>query len=66
MGDAPMPSEPGRISYSLNGTSYRGEQAAGGSMMYRLNTKRPFAISGGVSYGGNNSTAVRLGVAGEF
>lgn len=66
MGSASMPSAPGRMTYVLNGTAYRGEQAAGGSVMYRLNTKSPFAISGGVSYGGRNNTAIRVGIAGEF
>jgi hypothetical protein len=66
MGSAFMPSAPGRTSYVLNGTSYRGERAVGGSVMHRLDTKSPFAITGGVSYGGKNNTAVKLGVAGEF
>ncbi len=66
MGSASMPSVPGRTSYVLNGTTYRGERAVGGSVMYRLNTNNPFAITGGVSYGGRKNTAVRLGVAGEF
>ncbi len=66
MGSAAMPSAPGRTSYVFNGSSYRGERALGGSVMYRLNTNNPFAITGGVSYGGKKNTAVKLGVAGEF
>ena len=66
MGSPSMPSAPGRTSYVLNGTMYRGEHALGGSVMHRLNTNNPFAITGGVSYGGKKSTAVRVGVAGEF
>ena len=66
MGSASMPSAPGRTSYVLNGTKYRGEHALGGSVMYRLNTNNPFAITGGFSYGGKKNSAVKLGVAGEF
>jgi autotransporter adhesin len=66
MSAAPMPSEPGRISYTLNGAIYRGEQAIGGSMMYRLNTSKPMAFGAGISHAGGGSTAVRVGVAGEF
>jgi hypothetical protein len=66
MGSASMPSAPGRTSYVLSATRYRGEYAVGGSVMHRLNTYNPFAITGGISYGGNKNTAVKLGVAGEF
>ena len=34
------------MSYAVNGASYRGQQAAGGSVMYRLNTAKPFAVTG--------------------
>jgi autotransporter adhesin len=66
MGSASMPSAPGRTSYVLNGTTYRGQHALGGSVMYRLDTRNPFAVTGGVSYGGKKNTAVKLGIAGEF
>jgi autotransporter adhesin len=66
MGSASMPSGPGRTSYAVNGTSYRGQRAVGGSVMYRLNTTGVFAITGGVSYGGHSNTAARIGIAGEF
>jgi hypothetical protein len=66
MGTAFMPSAPGKISYTLNGARHRGENAFGGSAMYRLNTSNAFAVSGGVSYGGKKNATVRLGVAGEF
>ncbi|HEX8238754.1 MAG TPA: hypothetical protein VF574_03335 [Allosphingosinicella sp.] len=66
MSAPPMPSEPGRVSYTLNGSIYRGEKAVGGSMMYRLNTSAPMAFGAGISHAGGGSTAVRVGVAGEF
>ena len=66
MGNAFMPSAPGRTSYVLNGVIYRGEHAVGGSVMHRLNTDNAFAITGGVSYGGKKKAAVKFGVAGEF
>lgn len=66
MSTAPMPSEPGRVSYTVNGSIYRGEKAIGGSMMYRLNSSTPMAFGAGISHAGRGSTAVRVGVAGEF
>ncbi len=64
--NAPMPSAPGRISYAINGAAYRGEYAAGGSLMYRLPTASPMAINVGISHAGSKNTGVRVGVAGEF
>jgi trimeric autotransporter adhesin len=66
MGHAPMPSEPGRTSYVVNGASFRGEQAVGGALLHRLDTGSPMAIGGGFSIAGNKNNAFRLGVAGEF
>ncbi|HVH48642.1 MAG TPA: hypothetical protein VM760_02015, partial [Sphingomicrobium sp.] len=64
--NAPMPSEPGRVSYTLNGSAFRGELGVGGAMNYRLNTEAPMAIGVGVSHAGGKNTAVRVGVSGEF
>jgi autotransporter adhesin len=61
-----IPSEPGKFSYSFNGSAYRGAYAAGGSMMYRLNTRNPMAVGFGFSRAGTKNGAVRIGVAGEF
>ena len=66
MADAPLPSRPGGVSYVINGATFRGEYALGGSMMYRLNTESPLAVGLGVSSGGNKNTAVKVGIAGEF
>lgn len=66
MGDAAMPSAPGRTSYVFNLATFRGEQALGGSIMHRLNSDNPVALSVGFSYGGNRNNAARVGVAGEF
>jgi trimeric autotransporter adhesin len=66
MASAPMPSEPGRISYAVNGATFRGEYALGGSLMYRLPGRTPFAVNVGFSYGGNKNNGARIGVAGEF
>jgi autotransporter adhesin len=66
MGNAPMPSQPGRVSYAVNGARFRGENAVGGSMMYRLPTKSAMAIGAGFSYAGNRNNGVRVGLAGEF
>ncbi len=66
MANAPMPSNPGGVSYAVNGATFRGEYAVGGSINYRLNTEKPMALGVGVSYAGNKNNSVRVGVAGEF
>jgi hypothetical protein len=66
MASAPMPSEPGRIAYAVNGATFRGEYAMGGSLTYRLNTRSPMAVNVGFSYAGNKNNGARVGVAGEF
>jgi trimeric autotransporter adhesin len=66
MAQAPMPSGPGRVSYAVNGATFRGEYALGASLNYRLNTQAPMAVSVGASFAGNKNNGFRLGVAGEF
>jgi autotransporter adhesin len=66
MGYAPMPSAPGRTSYSLNGSTFREAQAIGGAIAHRLDTDNPFALTAGFAYAGHGNNAVRVGVAGEF
>jgi hypothetical protein len=66
MANAPMPSAPGRLSYAVNGATFRGEYALGGSLMYRLPGNTPFAVNAGFSFGGHKNNGVRVGVAGEF
>lgn len=66
IGNAPMPSEPGRLSYDINVATFRGEQAAGGSSKYRLNLPDPTAISFGFSSSGRGNQAARVGLSGEF
>jgi autotransporter adhesin len=66
MAQAPMPSAAGGISYAVNGATFRGEYAVGGSLMYRLNTESPMAISIGASFAGNKNNGARVGIAGEF
>ena len=63
---APMPSEPGRTSYVLNGSLFRGQEAIGGSVAHRVGTDVPLAVTAGFAYAGNKNNIVRLGVAGEF
>jgi hypothetical protein len=66
MGHAPLPSAPGRTSYVLNGSTFRGEFAIGGSIMHRLNSDTPVAIGVGFAFAGEDNNGVRVGVAGEF
>ena len=64
--DAPMPSTAGGVSYAVNGATFRGEYAVGGSLAYRLNTETPTVVNVGFSYAGNNNSSARVGIAGEF
>jgi hypothetical protein len=66
MASAPMPSEPGRISYTVNGARFRGQNAIGGEFKYRLPTAAPIGLGLGFSYGGHSNDGVRVGVSGEF
>jgi autotransporter adhesin len=66
MGSASMPSAPGRTSYTMNVATFRGEQAVGGSLMYRLNAADPMAVTAGISFGGKKNNAAKVGIAGEF
>lgn len=66
MAPAPIPSAPGKVAYSVNAASFRGQQAMAGSLSYRLNSRAPMAIGLGFSYGGRQNNGVRLGLAGEF
>ena len=66
MAQAPMPSNPGGVSYAVNGATFRGEHAVGASLMYRLNTQAPMAVSLGASFAGNKNNGARVGIAGEF
>jgi len=66
MGQAAFPSAPGRTSYVLNGATFRGEAAVGGSLMHRFNSDAPIALGVGFSFAGKKNNAFRAGVAGEF
>ena len=55
-----------RRAYAVNGATFRGEYALGGSVSYRLNTDAPFSVNVGFSYAGNKNNGVRVGIAGEF
>ena len=39
---------------------------ASDTIMHRVGTDMPFAISAGFSYAGNRNNAARVGIAGEF
>ena len=63
---APMPSAPGRTSWTANLATYKGQKGAGFSVAHRLDTAIPVALTAGYAYGGDDSHGVRVGVAGEF
>lgn len=66
MGQAPFPSAAGKTSYVLNGSTFRGQAAVGGSLMHRFDTDAPVAVGFGFSIAGKKNNAFRAGVAGEF
>jgi hypothetical protein len=66
LGYAPMPSEPGRTAWALNGSTFRGEQAVGGSLAHRFAADVPVTVTAGFAYGGHDNNLVRIGLAGEF
>lgn len=63
---APMPSQPGRTSYTSNVSTFRGEVGFSLSVAHRIRSENPFAFTAGVSHAGGRNTAARVGVAGEF
>jgi hypothetical protein len=66
MGQASMPSAPGRTSFVFNVANFRGEQAIGGSILHRIGGDKALAIGGGFSFAGNKNNALKFGIAGEF
>jgi hypothetical protein len=62
---APMPSAPGRTSWTVNAAEFNSEPGWGGSVAHRLNTSVPFAVTAGFAFSGANSGA-RVGLSGEF
>jgi hypothetical protein len=66
MDTAPMPSAPGRTSWAMNTSTFKNEFAGGFSFAHRLNTARPFAVTGSYGNSGGNTHGGRVGLAGEF
>jgi len=66
MAAAPMPSAPGRTSWAVNSSVFKGQAGFGASVAHRLDIAIPIALTAGYSYGGNNNHVARLGLQGEF
>lgn len=66
MTGAPMPSAPGRTSWSGNTAVYKGEWAAGFSVAHRINVAIPVAVNAGLSLHGTSLGGARMGLSGEF
>ena len=62
----PMPSAPGRTSYSINGATWRGSTAVGAAISHRLDIGVPLSVNAGFSYADKQNKGGRVGVAGEF
>lgn len=65
MSTAPMPSAPGRTSWTVNAAEFNSEPGWGGSVAHRLNLSVPFAVTAGFAFSGANNGA-RVGFSGEF
>lgn len=63
---APMPSQPGKTSWSGNTATYKGEWAAGFAVAHRLDVALPVAINAAVSLASNSFGGARFGMSGEF
>lgn len=64
--DAPMPSAPGKTSYTGKGAMFRGEAAFSLGLTHRLNLDVPLAVMASVSHAGDKNTGVTVGFSGEF
>jgi hypothetical protein len=63
---APMPSAPGRTSWTLNASTFAGVAGTGFSIAHRLNLNVPLAISASYGNGGGTAHVGRVGLMGEF
>ena len=66
MAGAPMPSAPGKVSWSALTADYKGQAAFGASIAYRFDTKAPIAFTAGAALGDGNDFGIRAGLQGEF
>ncbi|MFC5555347.1 hypothetical protein [Methylobacterium iners] len=66
MTSASMPSLPGKTSWTLNSSTFRGEWAGGVALAHRLDTNVPIALTAGYSFSQANQQGARAGPAGEF
>ena len=66
MGQAPMPSAPGKTSWKFNNAVFKNAAATSLSIAHRLPTKVPVAVTAGVAIGLRNSALVTGGLQGEF
>jgi autotransporter adhesin len=66
MSSAPMPSAPGRTSWTVNTADFMGKVAVGFSIAHRFNTRVPFAMTAGYSATSDRTGLYRFGLAGEF
>ncbi|NSY71847.1 hypothetical protein G6L35_26140 [Agrobacterium tumefaciens] len=65
MSSAVMPSAAGKTTWATNVATFHNEFALSASVAHRLDTDNPFALSGAVSWSGDN-LGVRVGLMGEF
>jgi hypothetical protein len=63
---APMPSAPGRTTWSVNAAAFQSEVGGGFSLAYRLPTNIPIAVTASYGSGGAYANVGRIGLMGEF
>ena len=66
MSTAPMPSAPGRTSWTVNAADFAGEIGYGAAVAHRFNMSIPFAVTAAFSSSRSGETGGRIGLAGEF
>ncbi|HZF44692.1 MAG TPA: hypothetical protein VEZ26_00035, partial [Sphingomonadaceae bacterium] len=66
MGPVFMPSAPGRTTIAATGSQWLDHTGVGLNIAHRLHTDTPIVLHGGVSNGGGDRYAGRVGVAAEF
>jgi hypothetical protein len=64
--NTPMPSAPGKTSWAVNTSVFRGEFGTGFSLAHRLRTAIPLAVTVAYGNGGGRENIVRMGLMGEF
>jgi hypothetical protein len=61
-----MPSAPGKTTWQLRTSVFKGEVGFGAGFAHRLDTNVPLALYGGYGNGGGREHTAYIGIGGEF